>query len=255
MEPSIVEARAARLVAGVLAPLTRMARLTIFAFGLATVAGLLAGLWTRQPIVCAVVGLDVALLGALVAWWPCFDPWIRDAIEVVYDHDHLERAQWKAETGTSLPRGIRAARRWLAKHPEGPGRASMLLRVGRLEEADRAMAATVPGTPEAAFDLEILRRTRTLYAGGDPDLAPLHDAWPSLPDPRARRHRRECLGLLDAQLAVAHGRDALPLLAATRAEIGAIDRSVRAPWLLMRWSILALLLIGSATLFVVVTVS
>jgi len=120
----------------------------------------------------------------------------------------------------------------------------MLLRVGRLAEADAAIASIEPDTPEEAFGVEILRKTREQIAGERPDLSALHASWRSLPDPRERRHQRECLALLDALIAVAERRDPWPLLAQARAEIGEVHRSMRMPWLAARWAAYQLLILG-----------
>jgi hypothetical protein len=119
----------------------------------------------------------------------------------------------------------------------------MLLSLGRLTEADAAIAAIEPRTPEEAFGVEIDRKTREHLAGDRPDLAALHGLWRSLPDPRERRHRRECLAVLDAAITVADGGDPWPLLAQARAEIGEVHRSMRMPWLVAKWAAYQLLAI------------
>jgi hypothetical protein len=85
-------------------------------------------------------------------------------LELLFDHNCHERWEWKQETGTNVPGNAVAARRWLDDHPTGKGRASMLLRVSRLVEADAAIAAIEPDTPEEAFGVEILRKTREQIA-------------------------------------------------------------------------------------------
>jgi hypothetical protein len=252
VDPAFVRARALRLAMGVVVPFARMARRLMVGFGLAAVAGLVVGLATREPLWAAVVAFDVSLLAALIAWWPFFDPTFRGAAELFYDHDARERAEWMAETGTPLPRGLKASERWLNEHPTAPGRASLLLVVGRIEEADRAIDAGKTDTPTAIFDAALLRQTRRLLTGDAPDMGLLHDRWSEIPDPRVRGHRRECIALLDAEVAVVDGRDPIEVLAAGRQEVGEIPRAMRIPWLLARWSVIALVLIGTATLVTVV---
>ena len=130
-------------------------------------------------------------------------------------------------------------RRWLLAHPVGPGRASILLRMGQLEEAAQAIEAIESSTPEEAFGVDILRQTRILLTGQTPDLSGLHGSWRSLPDPRERRHRRECLALLDAQIAVDRGENPVPPLALARVDLGEVHPSMRAPRLLARTMLIA----------------
>jgi hypothetical protein len=232
-----------------------MARRLMIGFGLAAVAGLVVGLATRQPLLAAVVAFDASLLAALIAWWPFFDPYFRAAAELFYDHDARERAEWKAKTGTPLPRGLKASERWLGENPTAPGRASLLLVVGRIEEADRAIDASKTDTPIAAFDAALLRQTRRLLTGDAPDMGLLRDRCSQIPDQRVQGHRRECIALLDAEVAVDDGRDPIEVLAVGRREVGEIPRAMRIPWLLARWSVIALFLIGTATLATAVLVS
>ena len=224
-----------------------MGRRMILGFVAATGLGLGAALATHSPYVGTGVGLAASLVAALAAWIPFIDPEFRGAAELFYDHDCHERAEWKAETGTSMPRGMKAVDRWLAAHPTGPGRASLLLPAGRLEEADQAIAAIIPKSPEEAFSVDILRQTRTLLLGGTLDLGPLQHGWRSLPDLRERRHRRECLALLEAQVAVDHQQNPIPVLAVARREIGEVYWSMRAPWLMAKWFALALAMVATAT--------
>jgi hypothetical protein len=236
--------RLEKLAADLYRPFTRSMRTTLVAAVLAVVTGLDVGLVTRQPVLAGVASVVVVVIGGAFAWPWLLDPKRRAGLELLLDHNCHERWEWKQETGTNVPRNAVAARRWLDDHPTGEGRASMLLRVGRLAEADAAIAAIEPDTPEEAFGVEILRKTREQIAGERPDLSALHASWRSLPDPRERRHQRECLALLDALIAVAERRDPWPLLAQARAEIGEVHRSMRMPWLAARWAAYQLLILG-----------
>lgn len=245
-----VTKRGARLAAGLYRPINRIYRLSAIGTGLGAGAAFGLGLSLQDPVRAGLAGLAFAVVGFVAAWSPISDPDLRAALELVSDHDCHERAEWKRETGIAVPAGDAAARRWLLAHPTGPGRASILLRLGQLDDADRAIEAIEPSTPEEAFGVDILRQTRILLAGEAPDLTALHASWRSLPDPRERRHRRECLALLDAQIAVAGGAEPVPGLSLARREIGQVHPSMRAPRLLAR-----LVLIASIGIVVIAIVS
>jgi hypothetical protein len=249
-DPAIVSARAVRLATGAFAPFSRVVVRTVAVIVVSIAAGVIAGFVAPEPVVGTLVSLTILVAAGVVVWWPLTDPAFSGASELFFDHDCHERAEWKAETGTPMPRGLKGAKQWLLANPIGPGRASMLLPLGRLGEADRAIEAMDPKTPEDAFGIEILRATRILYAGGRPDLGPLHATWRSLPDVRERRHRRECLALLDAEIAFDTGGDPIATLATARQEIDGVYWTMRTPWLLAKWLSLALLAIVSATFIV-----
>jgi hypothetical protein len=245
--PSEVHARVMRLATGVLGPITMMYKRMTLGFLAAIVVGSIAGIATREPLIGLALAFNLTLVAAAIAWWPMFDPAFRSAAELLLDHSCHELAQWKAETGTSMPRGMAAATRWIAQHPGAPGAASLLLFVGRLRDADRAIEAIDVATPEATFAVELLRQTRRLYAGDEPDLAALHTAWMPLSDPPERRHRRECIAFLEAQLAVDRGSDPIEVMALARDEVGDVHWTMRAPWLLAKWSLVAILALGVTT--------
>jgi hypothetical protein len=240
-----------RGIQGLVTPFYRQLTRMFVGFGLAIAAGFATSVATREPMLGAGVSLLLAAAVAIISWLPFADPTFRRAAELFHDHNCHERAEWKATTGTPMPRGLPAVERWVAAHPDAPGRASLLVLLGRLDEADRAIANTQPKTPEEAFSLEITRQTRALAAGTVPDTASLHASWRALPDPRERRHRRECLAILDAQIAVEEGRDPLPVMAKGREEIDEVYWNVRVPWLMAKWASVVLLAIGSAGLLAV----
>jgi hypothetical protein len=131
-------------------------------------------------------------------------------------------------------------RRWLDEHPTSQGRASLLLALGRLDEADVAIERIVPKAPEDYFDVALLRATRVLFGAGSVDTAPIHEGWRSLPPSRERRHRRECTAVLDAMVAVADGRDPLPILTAARLELDAVHRTMRIGWVAAKWVVIGM---------------
>jgi hypothetical protein len=225
----------------------RMFQLSGIGYFIAAASTLLAASRLGSPALGALVGAGVMAVTTAVAWRPLLRPDIRAAIELMSDHDCHESAEWRRETGTRVPIGVASMERWLTAHPSGPGRASILLRLGRLNEADRAIDAILPKTPEEAFGVEILRATRLLFAGQRPDVSPLRASWPSLPDPRERRHRRECLALLESQIAAADQHDPIPILASARREIEAVHPSMRIERLIVRWLVpgVALIVVAS----------
>lgn len=241
-----VRRRAERVGADLIRPLTNSIRMTLLAAVLAVMGGVDVGLITRQPALAGLTSAVITAVGAAFIWTWLLDPKRRAGLELLFDHDCHERWEWKQETGTKLPRNATAARAWLEDHPTGEGRASILLRLGRLVEADTAIDVIEPDTPEEAFGVAILRKTREQMAGDRPDLSALYASWGSLPDARERRHQRECLAILDALIAVSEDRDPWPLLAQARAEIGEVHRSMRMPWLAARWAAYQLLLVALA---------
>jgi hypothetical protein len=235
-----IRLRSEALAAAFYRPVTRAMQVTFVAGALSVIAGLGVGLVTRQPVLAGVVATAVGVIGTGVAW-----PWLlaadhRAGLEVVLDHSRRERAEWKRDTGTTMPMTARGASRWLREHPIRDGaaadaHASMLLRVGRLAEAEAALTALEPRTPDEAFGIEIGRKTLEHMAGGRPDMAPLHSSWRSLPVPGERQRRRECLALLDAMIAVSDGQDAWPIVAGAKVDVVEIQRSARIPWLAATW--------------------
>jgi hypothetical protein len=75
-----------------------------------------------------------------------------------------------------------------------------------------------------------------------------------LPDERERRHQRECLSILEAQVDVDEGRDPMPALATARHEVGEVYRTMRAPWLVAKWLSVVVLAIAAATALSLVVV-
>lgn len=236
----VIRLRSEALAAAFYRPVTTAMQITFVAGAVSVIAGLAVGLITRQPVLAGVVATAVGVIGTALAW-----PWLlaadhRAGFELVLDHSRRESAEWKQDTGTRMPTTARAATRWLREHPIRDGapvdaHASMLLRVGRLAEAEAALTALVPRTPDEAFGIEIGRKTLEHMAGTRPDMAPLHSSWRSLPVPDERHRRRECLALLDAMIAVSDGQDAWPIVARARAEIGEVQRGARIPWLAATW--------------------
>ena len=138
----------------------------------------------------------------------------------------------------AAPESRGEARRWLDGHPDEPIPIGILLLVGRLEDADEAVAALGEVPPDSAFDVELLRQTRRVYGGETPDLDPLRELLGHVPEPRRDVARGE-LAALEAQAAVATGDDPVPILAAARLDVP-VHVTARAPVFVARWLLVAL---------------
>lgn len=175
--------------------------------------------------VAAFVGSGIA---GVAAWSWLLDAPRRAAFELLMDHTTRESQAWRSETGTKLPATVRGAEAWLRDHPNARGQATMLARLGRMNEARADLHAKVPPTVEEALHTDIFLRQLDVYDGGAPESGDLHERWQALPDTAARRFRRGCLAVLDAQIAADCGDDPWPVLATARPELGAVDPSARA---------------------------
>ena len=231
-DPLQIQATATRLAQGAFrgyyTPTIRSLILTTAAVAVAVAVGLL----TSDRLLAVGIGLVILGPGLLVSLWPYTSRRFRLAVELFTDHNCHERAEWQQKTGTKMPYGLKAAERWLAENPTGRGRASLLLPLGRVAEADQLIASYVPETREDAVDIELLRETRSLLLGGTPDIGRVKAELLTLSDPRERRHRRECIALLEAQTAVAAGNDPMAVMAAAREEIDGVYWRYRTAWAL-----------------------
>ena len=204
----------------------------------------IVGLVSNDRIGSIAVGLVVLGIGALILLPRYWNRNARLAMELFNDHNCHERAEWKRETGTRMPLTLKAAERWLVEHPTGPNGAGLLLALGRVAEVDERMAKYVPDTPDHAFDVELLRETRALALAEPVDIDGLLGRIRDLPDPRERRHRRECVALLEAQLATDRGEDPVAVLARARMEIDDVYWRYKTAWAL------GILFVGGAALVV-----
>jgi hypothetical protein len=231
-----VRNRFCRLQAGVTRPFVGSYRALLIALALGAGLAVVATSASRSPLIGALSGFAAGVMIGAIGLLPFANAALRGAIELINDHNAHERAEWRAETGTRIPAGIRQQEQWLVDHPIGPGRATVLLTLGRLPEADAAIAQMEPATPKEQFGVEILRETSRLLAGQRPELGAMASSWRALPDAIERRHRRECLALLEALVAVADHQDPIPVLAAARREIGEVQASMRLHRILGRWA-------------------
>lgn len=231
-EPAAVQATAIRLATAAVGAYYRATVRSFMASILAVAVAFGVGLATNGWVVSVGIGLAVLVPGLVLALWPYTNRQFRDAAELFSDHNCHERDEWKQKTGTKMPFGRKAAERWLAENPTARGRASLLLPLGRVAEADQLIASFVPATPDDEFDVALLHETRALLLGETPDTERLKAALNTLPDPRERRHRRECIALLEAQAAVAAGKDPTAVLAAARHQIDGVYWRYRTAWAL-----------------------
>lgn len=228
VDETAVRLRVQRLLKPVMGPFRRSALSRNAGFIVAPLTALIVGIASHQPILGGLVGVVAVVLVTLPAWLPYAEPTYRRAAELYFDHERNDRADWLQANGAPEPRSLEEAERWLASHPASyADRASLLLALGRLDEADAAITAIRPVTPGDAVFTEILRQTRLLYLGSIAGLGPLDDEWRALTDPVERHRNRACLAFLHAQLAVDMGRDPVDELAAGRADLASVDSSVR----------------------------
>jgi hypothetical protein len=207
-----------RAVACSKAAFGRIARATtglLAACTLATTAVLIPHMLVLPIDVALLIGIGATALIFGIASLPFGDADLRAAVELAWNHQLREGREWRAETGTRMPRGRARIERWLERNPSAPGRGVILTVVGRFAEAAALWAAARSSTSAEVFDVELGRERAILYAGGAPDLARLHRLWEALPDGPTREDRRECLAVIDAE---ASGEDGTGILAAARAE-------------------------------------
>ena len=164
---------------------------------------------------------------------------LRLAFELVLDLERAGRRFWREETGSAAPHNRGAARHRIDSHPTEPVPIGMLLLVGRLEEADDAIAALDEVPSDSAFDVELMRQTRRLYGGDDADLTAARALWRTLAQPRRDVARSE-LALLEAQVAAASHEDPVPVLAAARLEVSGVHWSVRPLVFVTGWVVVAI---------------
>ena len=204
--------------------LNEAAWLMVFGTGVATVLAIAPHLLGWPVVQAMLLGMVAAGVALALASIPSADRDLRRAMELFWNHQFREAREWKAETGTRMPRGRAAIARWLDEHPEGPGRGTLLTSIGRFAEAERAWTLVPHPGPDEAFGIEIQRETAFFLAGLQPDLGRLRDLWMAMPDIPERAQRRECLALLEAEC---HPSEAIRLIAEARAESAPIVNRAR----------------------------
>ena len=221
------------------------------ACGLPLVLGLPAALvpvLVREATAAAALDLLIAAWAAATVARSVRSRRLWAPLEVVIDHERLEHAEFRRETGSKRPRGRSAVERWLLDHPTGPGRVSYLVLLGRFGDADRELAVRPPDPISEEFLRANDAAARVLYTGGLPDLQPVRAAWERIFDPAQRHLRRECLALEEAMAAAASGRDPVPILAAARRDVGFVSWRSRVEWLVARTALVTLVIASSGWL-------
>jgi hypothetical protein len=253
LDPTQVRARIATLAGRVVAPLWIVCRRMRGALGVTVGVAFAIAILSHHPLITAVVGLGAAASAMSYAWWPLTNSSFRHATEIYYDHFRREHARWFALTGGPMPRKPADQEAWLIAHPDSRGRSGILFSLGRLQEADAALASVEPATLDERFERDLDLQIHRLAGGQAVEIAPLQAAWAAMPPSAERDLRRECLGFLDAMIAADQTQDPVSPLAAAWPEVAKVERPNRTPWLLARWSVLpAVIVIGAAALAAVV---
>ena len=234
--------RFARVLHG---PTVASYRRSLRAVIIAVLFGIFIALVTREAVLAALATAAVATIGSVVAW-----SWLRRAadrrvFEIIRDHDDYERVEWRsANDGKARPRGTKAARRWLDANPGKPGTAVVLADLGRLDAARAALEAEEDAAPRMPFRARstvahsssmpaAARRQRTCTTAGRP-----------CPMARSAAMSVECLALLEAQVAIADGREPWPVVAAAGPEIGAVAPSMTTGWFAVSIAVVCLAATG-----------
>jgi hypothetical protein len=224
--------RALRLGRAAFRRIGSVAKALYIATGIATGIGLAAHLGGLDPWVASGVALVAAVAAVAVVALPFRDAALRAATEIASNHQVREAREWHEETGTRMPRGRAAIRRWLEAHPDTVGRGTLLTVLGSFADAEAYWRSHPASTEGEAFGVEVQRETAVLLSGGAPDLERLRVLWPTIRDPLERENRRECLALLEAQALVESGADPIAIVAAARRETGPVMWRVRIPFVL-----------------------
>ena len=237
LDPAIAAARerTRRLANGVAKPLTTLTVRVLAGMVVNAVAVAVLQVLVRDPVLAWLDSILVVATGTAFALRSTRDADTRLVADLFQEHYVRERADWRRETGDDLPRGYGRIERWLDSHPAPDDhRPSALIALGRLDDAERELAAesaSTPDTPTEAFDREIVRLDIALYRGEPVDLARLRELWDAIPAGPTRRLKALCLALLVGQLAVDRGDDPVKAIVAERDRFGpapyAMSSSVR----------------------------
>jgi hypothetical protein len=215
------------------APARRLNALGLAVVVLAVIAGVLLHTYGLSAVVAVAVAVVILLVGVGALWLRFLANPVAPAYEALLHHSLIERAAWRRETGTVMPRSRAAAAAWLRRYPEPSDptpadllrRATLLMRTGALDQAGIALRRIRPETPSDRFVVLLEMATLDTLEGRRVDLQPIREAYLAIDEKAERRLRRICLGSLEAHIAMAEGADPWPPLLAARADI---DRVVPA---------------------------
>lgn len=188
--------------------------------GVAAIAAIAA---TGSPGFTLGIVIIATLLAVGVTLLPYRTPKSREAAELVRDHACREAKEWADAFGSPPPRTLKGCERWLREHPTGPGRASLLISLGRLDEAARELDSRPLTTPEGPFEMVLMRAQIATYRGQAPDIEAMRALLATLPDSRRQAARRQCIVTVQAWQAANQGEDAVAVLARGRRVIGILD--------------------------------
>ena len=238
--PAEVQARLKHLTGAIYRPLVEAGWALIVALVAGGAAMAATFVVTRDLVAVALVGVAALLLYAAAMVWVNRTLRRRQAVELSRDHDCREAKEWKEALGGRAPRGRKGMERWLAAHPDGPGRFMPLLALGRIEEAEAEIDRRPARTAEERFDAELMRLQAATVRGTAADVTSLRALLAAIPDRRRQKARMQCVVTLDAWQTADRGGDPLEVLARGRHDIGLLDRSSHTE----RWILSTMFLVG-----------
>lgn len=221
-EQRAVQQHLARLYGALYRPVARAVRLSLATGALVLGAGVGLLVAEAPPRVTFGVALAILVAGLAIAWSFLLRPSTRRAMRLVMAHDLHERKGFERATGGRMPRGERAMARWLAEHPGELGGFSVLVALGRLDEAERLLDAAARADADERFQDARARALLALLRDQVPDVALLESRLGDIRDPDRYQHRSACLAIVRAELAIDRGEPPIPILAAAEARVGPV---------------------------------
>jgi hypothetical protein len=205
--------------------------------------GVLVAYLVPDPTAGLGLALVVAIFPVLVAAWPLHDRGVRATVELGLDYERRTKAVWRRVFGSKPPMGRAASRDWLDAQSADARPISMLVMLGRLDEADRSIesASFDDAAPTDVFLFEVIVQTRRLVGGQRPELEALREHWRTLPD-ADRGLAREVLAVLEAHVVAVDGRGPATVMIGARDDVTDVAWSCTALGFVGRWVLLAAVL-------------